>query len=97
VRLTLNDQAATDIDDIRDYIAQDNPGAAARVATRILSGLSLLAAHPHMGRPGRVPETREFIFANLSYIGVYRVHADIELVEVLRIVHAAQYYPPDEN
>lgn len=94
MRLMLNDQAGTDIEKIRRYIAQDNPSAAGKVAARLISGLSLLANHPYMGRPGRLEDTREFVFSDLPYIGIYRVHEIAELVEVLRIVHTAREYPP---
>ncbi|MGH6870580.1 MAG: type II toxin-antitoxin system RelE/ParE family toxin [Rhizomicrobium sp.] len=96
MRLMLNDQAGADLERVRRYIAQDNPSAADLVAARLLSGLSLLSNYPYLGRPGRVPETREFVYSDIPYIGVYRVHEDIELVEILRIVHTARYYPPDD-
>ncbi|MBN9533845.1 MAG: type II toxin-antitoxin system RelE/ParE family toxin [Alphaproteobacteria bacterium] len=96
MRLTLNEEAGNDLETIREYIARDSPAAAGRVAAMLLSGLSLLANHPHLGRPGRVAGTREFVFSNLPYIGVYRVHENIGLIEVLRIVHTARYYPPDD-
>jgi addiction module RelE/StbE family toxin len=95
MRLTLNERAGADLERIRAYIARDNPDAAGRIAERLLSGLSLLANHPHLGRPGRMEETRELIFSGLPYIGIYRVHEKKELVEVLRIVHAARKYPPE--
>ena len=40
----LHPEAYTDLDEIRDYIAQDNPDAAGRVITEIFDGIRLLVA-----------------------------------------------------
>jgi toxin ParE1/3/4 len=45
----LHPEAFTDLDDIREYIAEDNPGAADRVITEIFDGIRELVAFPHQG------------------------------------------------
>ena len=42
---------------LRDYIARENPGAAARTATTLLAAVDRLAELPNLGRPGRVSGT----------------------------------------
>ncbi|MGO4842271.1 type II toxin-antitoxin system RelE/ParE family toxin, partial [Rhizobiaceae sp. 2RAB30] len=67
-----------------DYIAKNDPDAAARVVSRIVSAVDNLADHPAMGRVGRIKGTREFVFADIPYIVAYRVKADaIEIVTVI--------------
>jgi len=51
------------------------PQGARRVVLRILHDVeSLLPENPHMGRPGRVPGTRELVIAQTPYIVPHRVH-----------------------
>ncbi len=83
-------RARRNLDDIGDYIAQDDPPAAERTIRRIVEQVSGLAFYPGIGRIGRVEDTRELIIVDTPYIAVYRIR---ERVEVLRIRHAAQAWP----
>lgn len=51
----------------------------------------MLAEQPSMGRPGRVPGTRELIVAKTRYIVPYRVRG--ETVEILRVFHTLRRLP----
>jgi len=73
------------------YIAEDNPDAATDVAGKIWETTRMLSDHPAMGRPGRVPGTRELIVAGTAYIIPYRVAADE--VQILRVLHGARKWP----
>ena len=84
-------RAAKDLDALVDYIGDDSPDAATRVASRILNQISSLASMPDMGRIGLVPGTRELVFRPWSYIAVYKVVRDE--VRILRIRHASQNWP----
>ena len=54
-------EALFDLADLRDYIAEDNPDAARRVAIAIVQTVDEgLAMNPKLGHPGRVPGTREY-------------------------------------
>lgn len=44
-----------------------------------------------MGRPGRVPGTRELVIANTPFLVPYRVKGDT--VIVLRVFHGARRWP----
>ncbi len=83
--------AARDLEEIGDYIARDNPPAADRVVKRIRTRAQQLAAHPLLGRPGRVVETRELVVSSTPFIVVYR--AAEERVEILAVFHAARRWP----
>jgi toxin ParE1/3/4 len=85
-------QAVEDLAALRAYIAEDDPAAARRVALRIVHGIEdLLAGHPGMGRPGRVPGTRELVVPRTPYVVPYRVRNN--RIQVLRVYHGARKWP----
>jgi addiction module RelE/StbE family toxin len=68
---------------LRDYIAEDNPDAAAHVAARILDAVEHLATFPNLGRTGRLTGTRELVVPETPYVIPYRIRDNrIELVAV---------------
>ena len=89
MRFTLRPAAADDLEQIRDYIADESPAAAERVADGLLSAMQGLTEAPHRGRPGRWPNTRELIVP--PYVIPYRIRG--ETVQVLRVVHGAREWP----
>ena len=44
-----------------------------------------------MGRPGRVPGTRELVIPGTPYIVPYRVQG--EAIQILRVYHSARRWP----
>lgn len=74
-----------------DFVAEENPAAAARLVESILNATDRLAEFPAMGRPGRVSGTRELVIPGLPYIIPYRVRANA--VEILRVFHSARQWP----
>lgn len=91
MRLRWTTLAAKDLYRIVQRIQQDNSTAAARVATTVYDGCNNLKIFPNRGRAGRIAGTRELIFSGLPYILVYRI--EDQVVEVLRLYHAAQDWP----
>ncbi len=77
---------------IVEYIARDNPAAAIAVGDAIEQQMKWPRDSPAMGRRGRVRGTRELVIAGLPYIALYR--ALVEVVEVVRVLHGAQQWPP---
>lgn len=86
-------EAERDRADIWDYIAADNPGAAARMDMLFSAAADRLATHPKMGKTGTIPGTREWI-AHASYRLVYEVDLDRGTVWILALVHTARQWPP---
>lgn len=74
-----------------DYIGDESPDAAQKLKDEIESKVNELPKHPKLYRPGRVLGTREMV-VRANYIVVYQ--EDETVVTVLRILHAAQLYPP---
>ncbi len=87
------DDAIHDLQSLRQYIAQDKPSAASRLAKRILKAVNLLSEQPSLGRPGRVLGTRELIVADTPYIVPYRVKD--HSIEILRVFHVAMEWPEE--
>lgn len=83
--------AAGDLERISDYIADDRPETARRIALHIVGAVDALDTFPNRGRPGRVEGTRELVLAPLPFIAVYEVHE--EEVHVMRLLHGAQQWP----
>jgi plasmid stabilization system protein ParE len=73
---------------IQAYIERDKPQAARRVAETIRRTVVYLAAHPHLGRPGRKPGTRELIIADTPYLVPYQVQGD--RLTIVAVLHGAQ-------
>jgi toxin ParE1/3/4 len=90
-QLLFADPAADDLRDIVDYIALDNPAAAEQVYRRIVEATTRLRRFSDLGRPGRVPDTREFMVSRLPYVIVYET--DEDTVTVLAVFHAARDWP----
>ena len=84
-------EAEQDRADIWDYIAGDSPGAAVRMDALFSDAAARLAAHPKMGRTGKISGTRELI-PHASYRLVYEIDGDT--VWVLALMHTARQWPP---
>jgi len=83
--------ALKNLDDESACIAQDNPQAAVALVRHVLDMVDALAEHPAIGRPGRVPGTRELIITGTPCLIPYRVKG--KAVEILRIFHGSRRWP----
>lgn len=90
MRVLWTPEALQDRNDIWDYIATDNPRAAARMDELFSDAASRLSEHPKLGRPGKIPGTRELI-AHESYRLVYEITDDT--VWILTLIHTARLWP----
>ena len=84
-------KALRNLDDEATFIATDDVVAARRVFKRILDAVAQLAEQPGLGRPGRMPGTREFVVTGTRYIVPYRFRG--ATVEVLRVFHTSRRLP----
>ena len=85
LKLRWTHPALADLIEAQNFIARENPAAAAAVAQRIWDASTNLCDHPNIGRPGHVPGTREWVVTDTPYLIVYRVKNDA--VEILRVWH----------
>ena len=81
MNITWSPEARTDL---REY-------AAKALYERIETATTGLIENPYIGRPGRVPGTRELVITNTSYILPYQIRQN--QLEILRVYHGARKWP----
>jgi plasmid stabilization system protein ParE len=91
MRLVYSPEAVQDLVRLRQFIAQKEPAAAARIAAELVGRIEQLLTFPEMGWP--VPQSpepgaiRDFVFG--SYIVRYTVHPSA--LAILRIWHQLEH------
>jgi toxin ParE1/3/4 len=90
-RIKWLDIAVDDLEEIADYISQDNPETARRIVKRLWTAAKSLADQPEIGRPGRIHGTRELVVSNTPFVVPYRVVGSE--VEILRVLHGSREWP----
>ena len=87
------ESAWEDLDGISDYLLSE--GVAFEYVEdyvkRIFKAPEHLATLPGAGKPGRVPNTREWLVKDTPYALIYRVMAD--KVQILRVMHGSRQFP----
>lgn len=83
--------ALCNLDEEAAYIAAEDPAAARLIVGRVLAAVDQLADQPGLGRPGRVPGTRELVVLKTRYLVPYRVRRDA--IEILRVFHTSRRLP----
>lgn len=83
--------ALRNLDEEAAYLTQESPRTAAEFVLHLRAAAATLAEQPNLGRPGRVPGTRELVVSRFPYILPYRVRGGA--VEVLRVFHTARQWP----
>jgi toxin ParE1/3/4 len=92
MNIVWSPEATQDLAVLHAYIAEDDPAAAMRTVLRILDIVeTALAGNSRMGRPGRVPGTRELVISRSPFIVPYRVERGA--IQILRIYHGARRWP----
>jgi len=91
MRIQWTKGAERNLDQVEEYIAQDNPRAAVNTVLKIIKAVKLLEEQPAMGRVGRVVDTRELVISGTPYIVPYRVKND--RIQILRVLHGAMQWP----
>jgi len=91
MKLRWTRPALRDLEEIHAHIADRAPAAALRAARLLRAQAEGLAAHPLMGRVGRIDGTRELVVADLPFIIAYRVTETT--VDVLAIRHGRRAWP----
>ncbi len=95
MRIVWRAQARNDLREAIQYLREFSPEAALRTSETIRHKVTLLGEHPHLGRPGRVANTRELVIAGTAYIVAYTVDVTIESVIILRVLHGRRLWPED--
>ena len=91
MRIRLLRRATRDLDEIRSYIAADNPRAASEVAKRLAATFNLIASRPEVGRPTKWPGVREWSVPGLPYVIPYRIRPGV--IDIFRVWHTSRNRP----
>lgn len=87
MRLVYSENAVADLVRLREFIAENDPLAAARIAAELLSRIENLGLYPEMGRAVELAPSpkaiRDAVFG--KYIVRYSAHT--ETIVILRIWH----------
>ena len=90
-RIELTRAALADFDDIYDYIARDNPRAAAQVLRSLDESIQLLADQPKLGKVFRHRRLRLRLLMHDDYLVFYRERPGI--IEIVRVIHGRRNIP----
>jgi len=93
VKLRWTRSALNDLLEIHAYLDERNPQAALREIRLVRAQTQSLAAHPYIGRKGRIDGTRELVIAGTAFIVAYRVAKDF--VALVAVRHAARDWPQE--
>lgn len=91
MRIRWTEGAEDNLEQVAEYIAQDNPPAAVATVWKIIEAAQMLADYPTIGKRGRERGTRELVVAGLPFIIIYVIRRE-ELV-IIRVLHTAMKYP----
>jgi len=76
--------------DIYDYIAEDNPGAAERVALAIWDSVRVLQEHPRLGQRYHYVTDREVRILHYSHYRIaYLIRETTGNIDILGVFHGA--------
>ncbi len=84
-------RAVTDLRCALAHIRDQSQRSADRVGDRVVTAVERLADFPHLGRTGRIEETRELSVPRTKLIVAYRIDGDD--VEILAVIHSARRWP----
>ena len=90
------ESAWADLDGITDYLLAEGVAfeAVEEYVKRIFKAPEYLATLPGAGKPGRMPNTREWLVKNTPYALIYTVRGDT--VCILRVMHGSRQFPPEQ-
>jgi toxin ParE1/3/4 len=84
-------QSIADLQDIWDYVAEDNPRAATELVCAVRAKAEYLSRYPRLGRPGRGKQLRYLLVVGTPYFIVYRL-SKVD-IEIARVIHGARDWP----
>ena len=87
-RIVYSGESLEDLERIIEFLLQRSPGTAGAALSQFRAAVSVLAAHPQIGR--RVDSLRRELvisYGATGYIALYRNDARARVVRVLRIRH----------
>ena len=91
MRIVWTPAAAADLEQISDFLFEQNAATAVRLVRQIYSAASTLKRFPNKGRPRKKEGTRELVLQRLPWVIIY--DASGQIVRITRVLHGAQRWP----
>jgi len=91
VKIVWTEPARQDLQEIFEYITEENPKAARTLLAEIKARVGVLIDQPLLGRAGRIDGTRELVLTGTQYILPYRVQG--QQIQMLAVFHSARQWP----
>lgn len=88
MQIRWEEDAISDLINLKNHIQKDNPTAAEKIAHKILNSINSLIDYPLLGKAGRIHKTRELIIPASKYTVIYKPEA--ESITILRVFHQSQ-------
>ena len=91
------ESAWKDLDGITDYLLAEGMAfeAVEEFVTRIFKAPEHFATLAGAGKPGRMPDTREWFVKNTPYALIYTVRDN--KVHILRVMHGSRQFPEQQG
>jgi toxin ParE1/3/4 len=90
-RIEFSRATLADFDAIYDYIARDNPSAAAHVLRSLDHSIQLLVDQPRLGKVFRHRRLQLRILTHDDYLVFYRERPGV--IEIVRVIHGRRNIP----
>ena len=87
--LEWSPRSQRNVESIRDYIAADNPTAAARVVAELIKTVEDLPSFPLLGHTGRRTGTRELVLTRYPYTIIYRLTP--KKIAIVAVLHQSRH------
>lgn len=94
MKVRFTRRAARDLAEIGDFIAAEDPAAAARVGKAIIGAIERVARHPHLGiKNARAPDLRSCLAIPFPYRIHYRVQDGLTSIVHVRHTSRREWTP----
>jgi plasmid stabilization system protein ParE len=87
--IVWTEEAVTWLEDIHNYVAQDNPAAAARILGAIYDKVQVLDRHPEIGYRYRTEPEGDVRVLLYGHYRIAYLARGIERIEILGVFHGA--------
>ena len=91
MNIRVTEDAADDLENIKERIARDDGAAAERIVEQIRTTIRVLGEQPHLGHDGIVDGTYERTVSRTPYVIIYRIDlGSKDEVIILRVPRSSQ-------
>jgi plasmid stabilization system protein ParE len=92
-KIRFNPIASTDLQEIKEYLMEDNPGAAGRIIQNIVAKIETLAYFPEMGPPltSRIRQKSKYRYLVCGQYLAFYIYED-GIVSIQRILHCKRNF-----